>query len=225
MFRQLFRRMFSRMFRWNFIAKIIHWSGARALAAALLMALCFSGCSRFEYVSTRPLDEAGFGYSAIQDLRALDLNGPEVAELVKTKRAGISDESCVELLRVAHGRRQRFTSGAGVAQLRSAGLGDAAIVELVRLGQLGTWTGDSEAIRLAGISDRVVLAVARRRAAGKPALSGASLTHMKNAGVGEPALYELAIRGITDADAKDIARGRVKRGVTDAVVLRAYPAR
>ena len=206
-------------------SKMLCGCRTRGLAMLFLLAVCLSGCQRFDYVSTRPLDEAGFSYSGIQDLRALNLNNAEVAELVRAKSGGVSEQTCIDLLREARTRKQRFTSGAEVSQLRSAGVGDSAILELVRLNQLGPWTGDSEAIRLAGISDRVVLAVARRRAGGKAVLSGASLTRLKNAGVGEPALYELAMRGITDADAKDIAVGRVKRGVTDAAVLRAYPAR
>ena len=205
--------------------KMIHALSIRVLAILFLLSMCLSGCQRFEYVSTRPLDEAGFSYSGIQDLRALDLNNAEVAELVKAKSGGVAEQTCIDLLREARSRKQRFTTGAEVSQLRSAGVGDSAILELVRLNQLGPWTGDSEAIRLAGISDRVVVAVARRRAGGKAVLSGASLTRLKNAGVGEPALYELATRGITDADAKVIAIGRRKRGVTDAMVLRAYPAR
>ena len=205
--------------------KMIYGRSARTLALLFFFAVCLSGCQSFDYVSTRPLDEAGFGYSSIQDLRALDLNKAEVAELVKAKSGGVAEQTCIDLLREARSRKQRFTTGAEVSQLRSAGVGDSAILELVRLNQLGPWTGDSEAISLAGISDRVVVAVARRRSVGKVVLSGASLTRLKNAGVGEPALYELAMRGITDADATQIAVGRRKRGVTDAMVLRAYPAR
>ena len=202
---------------------LIRWRrSALRLGIALLAAGCVSGCKRFEYVSTRPLDDAGFSYSIIETLRGLDINKAEVIELVRAKAGGISEQTCIDLVRVVRSRKQRFTVGAEVAQLRSAGVGDQALVELMRLDQLGPWTGEAEAIRLAGISDRVVLAVARRRAEGKPALSGASLTKMKNAGLSEPTIYELTVRGITDGEAEDLAARRYKGGFSEADVLRSY---
>lgn len=204
--------------------KAISWRrGAQWLGLAVLVAGGFSGCRRFEYVSTRPLDDAGFSYSVIQDLRGFDLNNPEVAELVKAKNGGVSEQACVELVKVVRGRKQRFTSGDDMAQLRSAGVEDSALVELLRLNQLGPWIGEAEAIRLAGISDRVLLAVAHRRAEGKPALSGGSLTKMKNAGLSEPTIYELTVRGITDTEADDLSARRFKGGFSEADVLRSYP--
>lgn len=196
---------------------------AQRLALALLVAAGFSGCKRLQYVSTRPLDDAGFSYSVIQELSGFDLDNPEVAELVKAKNAGISELACVDLMKVVRARKQRFTSGAELAQLRSAGVADPALVELLRLNQLGSWVGEAEAIRLAGITDRILLAVAHRRAEGKPALSGASLTEMKNAGLSEPTIYELAVRGITDDEAADLSARRFKGGFSEADVLRSYP--
>jgi hypothetical protein len=199
------------------------WRGARQMGIALLLAVSFSGCKRFEYVSTKPLDDAGFTYSVIQDIKGLDINNAEVDELAKAKNGGVSERACVELVRVARSRKQRFTAGAEIAQLRSAGVGDDAVVELLRLDQLGAWTGEAEAIRLAGISDRVVLAVAHRRAEGKPALSGGSLTKLKNAGLSEPTIYELTVRGLTNTEAEDLAARRYKGGFSEADVLRSYP--
>lgn len=198
--------------------------GVQRLALALVVAGCVSGCKRLEYVSTRPLDDAGFSFSVIQDIRSLDINNAEVAELVKAKNGGVSELACVDLIKVARGRKQRFTSGAEMARLRSAGVGDAALVELLRIDQLGSsWVGEAEAIRLAGISDRVLLADAHRRAEGKPALSGASLTKMKNAELSEPTIYELTVRGITDTEAEDLSARRFKGGFSEADVLRSYP--
>src|ERR1700693_3250075 len=82
--------------------------GAQRLAIALLRARCLSRCKRLEYVSTRPLDDAGFTYSVIQEIRGLDINNAEVAELVKAKNAGISEQACVDLVKGVRGRKQRF---------------------------------------------------------------------------------------------------------------------
>lgn len=195
----------------------------RALLLLCVLLLCVPGCKQLGYVDTKPLDEAGFSYSVIQDLRGLKIDNAEVAELVKAKTGGISEQTCVELIRTARSQKQRFTASAEVTQLRSGGIGEDAIVELVRLNQLGLWTGEAAAIRLSGLSDRVVLAVAHRRAEGKGALSGGSLTGLKNAGLSEPTIYELAVRGITDAEAADISVRRVKGGFSEADVLRSYP--
>jgi hypothetical protein len=98
------------------------------------------------------------------------------------------------------------------------------VLDLARARQLGMWAGEALAIRLTGVSDRVIVALARRRAAGQSIPTGASLAHMRDAGIGEPTMYELvANRGITDQDAKAIAQGRKRRGATDEIILRDYP--
>ncbi len=199
------------------------WSILLALATALFALFAASGCKRFEYVSTRPLDEVGFSYSAIEQLRGLYINDAEVAELVKAKAGNVSEQACIELVRAARTRRQRFTEGAVVADLHSGGLSDDVIVELGRLDQFGPWLGEAQAIHLAGISDRILLAVARRRSEGKPALSGGSLARLKNAGLSESTIYELTVRGIADAEAEYIADTRLKKGFSEADILRSFP--
>jgi hypothetical protein len=198
---------------------------ALLFAFGLLVLLPLAACERFAFVDTKPLDDAGFSYSGIQDLRGLGINKEEVAELAKAKSGGVSEQTCSELVRIARGRKQRFTSGGDVAQLRSAGLAEESILELVRLNQLGSWTGEAAAIRLSGLTDRVVLAVAHRRAEGKPAISGGSLTRLKNTGLSEATIYELTVRGLTDGDSADLAERRYKGGFSEADVLRSYPAR
>lgn len=202
-----------------------HFAGRGTVFPALLLACALSGCKSMDYVSTRPLDDAGFSYSAVQQIRALDINNAEVAELAKAKNGDVSEQACIELVRAVRGRKQRFASGAAVADLHTAGVSDDAIVELARLDQLGPWAGEAQAIRLIGIPDRTMLAVARRHAEGKPTLSGNALGKLKNAGLGEGTIYELAFRGAIDADVDSLVAARRKRGATDADLLRAYPPR
>jgi len=59
-------------------------------------------------------------------------------------------------------------------------------------------------MRLAGLSDQIVLAVARRCAAGQPALSGSLLVRLKDAGLSETKMVELIGRGTTDAQAEEM---------------------
>jgi hypothetical protein len=81
--------------------------------------------------------------------------------------------------------------------------------------------GELQAMRLAGLSDGVILEVARRRSEGRPVLSGASLAQMKNAGLSESTLLELARRGLPDSQAEAIVTLR-RRGAGDAEILRRF---
>ena len=95
----------------------------------------------------------------------------------------------------------RATKSRDWSALRSA---EDTIIELAKLNQLGLRAGELEAMRLAGLSDAILLEVARHRAAGKPVLAGASLANLKNAGVRELTLLELARRGVPDSQAAAI---------------------
>jgi hypothetical protein len=56
-------------------------------------------------------------------------------------------------------------------------------------------------LRLAGLSDNVILAVARRRARGLPVLSGETLGKLKNSGVSDSAIQAMVEKGVTEHDA------------------------
>jgi hypothetical protein len=187
-------------------------------AAAFLAA----SCERFQYVSMRPLEEAGFHYNYTRQLEQLDVNRAEVAELAKAARAGVGEATCVMLVNLARAQKTRFAEGDAVASLHTAGIADPAIVELAQLRQIGPWSGEAGAIRLTGTSDRVILAVAKERAAGRPTPSGASLAKMKDAGVAEATIIELVGRGISDSDAGGV-EWRKKKGWKDEQILHDFP--
>jgi hypothetical protein len=98
---------------------------------------------------------------------------------------------------------------------------ESTIVELAKLDQLGLASGEFQAMRLAGLSDAIVLEVARHRAAGQPVLAGATLANLKNAGVRELTLLELARRGVPDSQAAAILAFR-RRGATDADIIHRF---
>ncbi|HUJ41897.1 MAG TPA: hypothetical protein VLW54_15250 [Candidatus Acidoferrales bacterium] len=198
----------------------------RALGSALALAagLAAAGCSRFEYVSMKPLDDAGFRYSSEKQIQELDPTKEEVAEVVKAVKGGLSETACVDLMRIARGQKRHFAEGDAVAAMHAAGISDPTIVELARLRQIPSWSGEAQAIRLTGTSEQVILAVAQKRAAGQPAPSGVSLAHMKDAGIAEATIVELVNRGITDTDAESMVF-RKKRGWKDEQLLRDFPAK
>jgi hypothetical protein len=69
------------------------------------------------------------------------------------------------------------------------------------MNQLGIWAGQARALRLAGLSDNVILAVAHRRSQGLPVLSGETLAKLKNSGVSDAAIQGMVEKGVTEPDA------------------------
>jgi len=201
-------------------------SAWRRLGCALVLgaAIVPAACVRVKHVDLKPLDDAGFSYTSLQQIEQLDPTSQEVAELVKAAQGRVSETACVQLLQVARGQKRPFAEGEAVAALHAANIADPAILELARLRQIESWSGEAQAIRLTGTSDAVILAVARRRAAGQPVPSGVSLAHLKDAGVSEATLIELLNRGITDSDAESVV-WRKKRRWTDEQILHDFPAK
>jgi len=168
------------------------------LASFLAVTLSLAACQRFRHADTQPLYQSGFWSDTIQKLRDMNVSDSEVGELIKLRQAGYSDDSCVEFVKLARGRQQMLTAGDTIAGLLRSGLAEPTVLELAKLNQLDAWAGEAQAIRLAGYSDQVVLAVARRRAQHLPVASGASLVELKNTGVTEQKVLELISRGLTD---------------------------
>lgn len=184
-------------------------------------ALCSAGCKHVQSLDTKPLDAAGMSYDTIKKLDSLQITAPEITELVKARNAGFSDQSCIEIFQISHGRGEAFKSGEVVAGLVRVGMRESSILALASLNQMGIGVGELQAIRLTGLSDQIVLEVARHRAAGKPELSGASLASLKNAGLRESTLLELARRGIPDSQAPAIIAYR-RHGASDTEILRHF---
>jgi hypothetical protein len=187
----------------------------------LIAALAFLGCHRISPVDTAPLDSAGMSYDAIQQLKALRVTAPEVAQIARARQGGFSDAACVEVVRIFRGRNQSFDAGDAAAGLLQAGVSENTVVELAQLNQLGVTSGELQAMRLASLSDEIILEVARHRAAGQPVLAGASLATLKNAGVRESTLLELARHSVPDSQTDAIVAFR-RHGADDEQILRHF---
>ncbi len=216
----------------NILARPLPSDRGRALAkprsvfsVLLLGALvvCIAGCRSMQPLDTKPLDTAGMSYDAIQQLKSLNVTAPEVAQLAAARQSGFSDNSCIATVTIYRSRSQAFDAGDEIAGLVRAQVGEDAILELAKLNQLGLGAGELQAMRLAGLSDLILLEVARHRAAGKPVLAGASLASLKNAGVREVTLLELARRGVPDSQASAIIAFR-RHGASDAEILNHFAA-
>jgi len=192
-----------------------------ALPLLLVSVLFAAGCHSIPPVDTKPLDTAGMTYDSIQQLKTLEITTAEVAEVATAREAGFSDASCIAVFKTYRDRKQPFDAGEAIAGLIGARMSEATIIDLARLNQLGLTAGEYEAMRLAGLSDVIVVEVARHRAANQPVLSGASLAGLKNVGVRESTLLELVRRGVPDSKANEINSFR-RHGGTDVEILKRF---
>jgi hypothetical protein len=207
----------SKRFRW-------HPARRRAACAAAVTALLVAGCANLHRVDTTPLDRAGMSYSAIQDLKKLGITGAEVSNVANAKMDGISDTTCIELVRIAHARQQPYNSTEAVAGLQQAGMSESSILELARMNQLGVGAGELQAIRLLGLPDATVVEFAKVHAEGKPVLSGVSIANIMNTGLRRETLLELIRRQVPDSSAATIIAMK-RQHKSDAEVLHHFPAR
>jgi hypothetical protein len=192
-----------------------------SVAALCAIAVVLPACSHVQPLDTKRLDAAGIDYDAIKQLEGLNITAPEVPEIAKARQAGLSDAGCVQIVQIFHGRGKAFDGGDAVAALLKVRLTENSVIEIARLDQLGLGYGELQVIRLAGLSDATVLEVARHHAAGKPELSGASLAGLKNTGLRDSTIYELARRGVPDSQYSSIVAMR-HRGVKDQEILRKF---
>ena len=157
-------------------------------------------------------------YDTIQELKSLEVTPPEIAELATARQSGFSDAACVDILKISRSRKQSFDAGEAIADLVRANVSEDTILELAKINQLGLGAGEFQAMKLAGLSDAVIVEVARHRADGKPVLTGASLAELRNVGLRQSTLLELTRRGVPDSQTAAIIRFR-RRGASDAEIL------
>jgi hypothetical protein len=171
------------------------------LALTLAMCLPFSACKLGQQADTAPSDAATEWASSVEQLGKLNVSNAEISELTKAHDAGLSNAACVNLIQLARARQKPFADGQSIADLISAGSSEQTVLELAHLNQLGLWAGQARILRLAGLSDAVIVAVARRRSQNLPVMSGEKLGELKNAGVSDVAILDLVNQGISDGEA------------------------
>jgi hypothetical protein len=198
------------------------WAGKRlARFVALAVALAFLGCHHIPPVDTTPLDNSGMNYGAVKQFKVLGVTAPEVAQIATARQSGFPDDACLEVVRMYRGRNQSFDAGDAIAGLVQAGMSENTIVKLAQLNQLGLTAGELQAMRLAGLSDEIVLEVAQHHAAGQPVLAGVSLATLQNAGMRESTLLELVRHSVPDSQTDAILALR-RHGANEKEILRHF---
>jgi hypothetical protein len=182
------------------------WSLAlRIFPLGLLLAclLLSYACKQRPKVDAQPPDPSSDWVNSVPELRALNISNAEIAELTKAHVAGLPDQSCETLIKLARSRQKPFTDGDGIADLLSAGASEQTVVELSRLNQLGLWAGEARILRLGGLSDQVILAIARRRSQNLPSLSGEKLGELQNSGASEATILNFVEKGYSEQQISD----------------------
>jgi len=169
------------------------------LGACVLLA---GGCKNHILTDYRPLDRAGMWSSNIEQLKAMNTSDAEVAQLVKLKQAGVSDDACVALLSAAHAHQHPFTSAESAANLAHASFTEPEILEIARADQLDTIGTEAVMLRLIGLSDATVQTLLHRRMQGQPTLSSVEIGRLKNVGLTEKQILERVNQGMTDQQAE-----------------------
>jgi len=177
----------------------------------LLLGVCVlfaAGCHQHPLTDYRPLDQAGMWSSNIEQLKGLSVTDQEIAQVVKLKHAGISDDACVELISSAHIHKHPFTSADSAANLAGARYSEAQILDIARVDQLDTISFDAVSLKLIGLSDATVQVVLQRHLAGKPVMGSAEISRLKNTGLTEAQILERINSGMTDQQAEKEIRAR-----------------
>lgn len=175
----------------------------KSLSSIAIVALlgALAGCKSHPLTDYRPLDQAGMWSSSMEDLKKLDVNDAEIAQVVALKHAGVNDDMCVSLVQAAHDHQHPFASAAAASSLNGAGFNDEQILAIARNDQLDSLSGDAVMLRLVGLSDPTVEWILQRRMKGLPTISGAEIGRLKNTGLTEAQIMERVNRGMTDAEA------------------------
>lgn len=181
-----------------------HWQTALLLLCAALV----SSCKPAAKPDTEQADQMAMWLDSVPQLKTLNVSNAEIVELNKTHEAGLTDPSAVVLIQLARDRKQPFAEGQSVADLLNGGSSEETVIALARMNLLGPWAGEARAMRLAGISDKIILAVAQRHVKGLPVLSGEKLGELKNTGVSDAVILEMVQRGDTDAKANQFIAQR-----------------
>jgi hypothetical protein len=173
----------------------------KLLLLGVFVLLRVGGCEKHPLTDYRPLDQAGMWSSNVEELKKLNTSDIEVAQLVKMKQAGLSDDACVALISHAHDRKHLFTSADSAVNLSRAGYTEPVILEIAKIDQLDIVSGDAVMLRLIGLSDKAVDTILHRRLAGRPTMGSAQIGRLKNTGLTERQILERVNQGMTDAQA------------------------
>src|SRR5258708_764975 len=138
----------------------------------LVFILRTSGCEKHTLTDYRPLDQAGMWSSSAEQLKKLNTSDDEVAQLVKLKQAGITDDACVTLVTDAHQHEHPFASADSAINLSRAGYAEPVILEIAKTDRFVIISPDAVILKWVGFSNSSVDMILHRRLKGKNHIDG-----------------------------------------------------
>ena len=190
----------------------------------LLLGVCVLlavGCHQHPLTDYRPLDQAGMFSSNIEQLKALNVSDQEIAQVIKAKHAGLSDDACVELVSAAHVHKHLFISGESAADLAGARFTESQILDIAHVDLLDAISIDAVTLKLIGLSDSTVQLVLQRHLDGKQVMASAEISRLKNTGLTERQILDRINAGMTDEQAeKEIHSREAARNHKDTSFVR-----
>ncbi|MGC1618630.1 MAG: hypothetical protein WA765_09075 [Candidatus Acidiferrum sp.] len=181
----------------------------------LLLGVCVllaAGCQQHPLTDYRPLGQAGMWSSDIEQLKGLNTTDSEIAQVIKLKNSGISDDTCVALISAAHLHKVLFTSAESAANLAGARFTEQQILDIAHAGQLDSISIDAVTLKLIGLSDSTVQLVLHKHLTGQPVMASSEISELKNTGLTERQILERINSGMTDEQAQKeiVARERAR---------------
>jgi hypothetical protein len=181
------------------------------------------GCQSHPLTDYRPLDQAGMWSSDIEQLKALNITDPEVAQVVKLKHAGITDDTCVALVNSAHVLKHPFISADSASTLAGAGFAEPQILDIARADKLDSVSIDAVTLKLIGLSESTVQLILRLHLEGKPVMAAAEISRLKNTGLSERQILDRINAGETDEQAeKEIHAREAQRNHANTSFVRVH---
>jgi hypothetical protein len=196
----------------------------KTLRIILLPGLCLlslGGCKQHPLTDYRPIDQAGMWSSNVEQLKTLNTTDTEVAQLVRLKKAGVTDETCLALISISHQHQHPFTSTDATLNLFGAGYTEEQVLEIARTDQIDVISGEAVTLKLIGLSEPTVQYIFQRRLQHIPTMGSAQISRLKNTGLTEKQILERIKEGMTDAQAeKEIALREATRNHSNTGFVR-----
>ncbi|HKD72352.1 MAG TPA: hypothetical protein VKB61_09465 [Candidatus Acidoferrum sp.] len=186
-----------------------------------VLLLLLSGCQKHKQPDYSPLDQSGMWASSLDQLKKLNINDKEIAQLAKLKQSGASDDLCLALFKMAHDHQHEFNSADPAIELSRAGYADQQILAMAQSDQIDMLSGEAVTLKLMGLSNPTVQAIIDRRTRGLPTLTSEQIGRLKNTGLSEKQIVELINEGLTPEQAEaQVARREAARNHSNTGFVR-----
>jgi hypothetical protein len=198
---------------------------AQVAALGLLMGvLLAAGCESKPTINYVPLAQSGLSSATVEQLKKLNVTDFEIAQIVKVKGLGLSDDTCLTLVKEARTHVHAFSSGDSASNLIGAGYTEQDVLNMAHVDQLDSIATEAITLKLIGLSPATVQTLVTLHLQGQPTLSSEEIGRLKNTGLTERQILERINEGMTDEQAeKEVAARIAKRNHanTDFVRTRA----